>query len=120
MTVNYDDYIHSEEWAEKSEAAKERAGYRCQVCNVPDSMAGLETHHRTYERLGYEDDGDLIVLCGDCHSIYEQHHRMQNPGQRRPMMQLVSWRKKKRTFEPPVLSADLKRRMEENRAKRGY
>lgn len=62
--VNYDDYIQSREWRKKAEAAKKRAGYRCQVCNGQDN---LEAHHRTYERLGHEHDTDITVLCEKCH-----------------------------------------------------
>ena len=76
--INYYDYIRSEEWRDKAEAAKARAGYRCQVCNTPDSMAGLEAHHRTYERLGNELPEDITVLCGDCHSIFESQRSGRN------------------------------------------
>lgn len=63
--MNYDDYIKSEPWKQKSEKAKERAGYRCQCCY---SDKNIQTHHRTYERLGNELDTDLTVLCDECHS----------------------------------------------------
>lgn len=103
MTVNYQEYIRSEEWREKSDAAKERAGYRCQICNTPDSMAGLQTHHRTYERLGYEDDSDLTVLCDDCHSIFEREKKMRKPGANPPSILGMRLRrtKKSRQFIPP-------------------
>lgn len=64
---NYSDYIRSSSWKTKSNAAKVRAGRRCQLCN---STKFLQTHHRTYERLGKEDPGDLIVLCDDCHKKF--------------------------------------------------
>ena len=64
---NYQDYIHSSAWGSKSKDAKERAGNRCQLCN---SKENLQTHHRTYERLGDEEPGDLIVLCEKCHKKF--------------------------------------------------
>lgn len=69
--VNYDEYIKSPEWEKTSRKAKERAGYRCQLCNRKGSYSTLHTHHRTYERLGLELDEDLIVLCNSCH---KKHH----------------------------------------------
>ena len=78
--IDYHTYLDSPEWKERSALAKARAGYRCQVCDSPDR---LETHHRTYERIGREDDGDLVVLCHRCHSLFEdngglKHERHRN------------------------------------------
>ncbi len=63
----YQEYLQSDFWKQKSDKAKERAGYKCQVCNSPDN---LQTHHRTYTRLGFEKDEDLTVLCDGCHSLF--------------------------------------------------
>jgi len=71
LSQDYLEYINSPEWREKAEAAKKRAGYRCQVCNRPRSEVQLDAHHRTYERLGHEDDGDITVLCRRCHDLFE-------------------------------------------------
>jgi 5-methylcytosine-specific restriction endonuclease McrA len=67
--VRYKDYLSSQRWKRKARAARQRAGYRCQLCNGRDGT--LEVHHRTYERLGFELPGDLIVLCSVCHG---RHH----------------------------------------------
>jgi 5-methylcytosine-specific restriction endonuclease McrA len=65
---DYETYLRSPEWKEKSHAAKERAGWRCALdFNGKD----LDVHHRTYARLGHEDPDDLIVLCHRCH---QRHH----------------------------------------------
>jgi hypothetical protein len=70
--VDYYEYIASPEWKAKAEAAKKRAGYRCQVCNHGrDEGAILDAHHRTYKRLGHEKPEDITVLCRDCHELYE-------------------------------------------------
>ena len=70
-TPDYKEYINSPEWKETSRRAKERAGYRCQLCNRKGDDTTLHTHHRTYVRLGIEFDEDLIVLCNSCH---KKHH----------------------------------------------
>ena len=72
-TVNYQAYILSDAWRAKAESAKKRAGYRCQLCNSHRDEVQLETHHRTYERLGHEDPEDLTVLCADCHGLFEKN-----------------------------------------------
>jgi 5-methylcytosine-specific restriction endonuclease McrA len=69
LPVDYHRYLKSKRWKKKAEAARKRAGYRCQLCN---QRKPLQVHHRTYERLGYELPGDLIALCASCH---RRHHR---------------------------------------------
>ena len=70
---DYHEYINSDEWWEKATMAKWRAGERCQVCN---GTYRLEAHHRTYERLGFEDKGDITVLCRDCHQVFHDNRRL--------------------------------------------
>ncbi len=69
--TNYKEYIKSQEWREKAEEAKARAGNRCQVCNRSRAEVQLDAHHRTYERLGNERPEDISVLCRECHQLYE-------------------------------------------------
>lgn len=65
----YADYRTTDYWKAVVQQVKERAGYRCQVCN---SQHDLEAHHRTYDHRGREMDhlGDLICLCRRCHGIF--------------------------------------------------
>ena len=63
--VSYEEYIKSTRWQMKADDAKERANYRCQLCNV--NVSTLHAHHRTYERLGNELPEDITVLCPECH-----------------------------------------------------
>jgi 5-methylcytosine-specific restriction endonuclease McrA len=65
----YLEYLQSPEWRARAEAAKARFGYRCGLCNV---NGPLETHHRTYERVGNELPEDLVPLCADCHGAYHR------------------------------------------------
>ncbi len=66
-SMPYADYLQTEEWRERRHAALRRAGYKCQACNKAGS---LDVHHRTYERRGCEEIGDLTVLCRACHGKF--------------------------------------------------
>jgi len=70
----YRDYIASPAWKARADHARQRAGQRCQLCN---KKGQLHVHHRTYERLGRELDGDLIVLCASCHKHFHSTGRAQ-------------------------------------------
>ncbi len=65
----YADYLTTDYWKAVVLAVKERAGYRCQVCN---SQHDLQAHHRCYDHRGKELDflSDLTCLCRRCHGIF--------------------------------------------------
>jgi len=67
--MQYSDYLKTDYWKAVSTAVKDRAGYKCQVCNSPHD---LQAHHRTYEHRGNEMNhlGDLTCLCRRCHAIF--------------------------------------------------
>lgn len=71
--VDYQQYLQSTAWKHKCDNAKTRAYNRCQICNSQDR---LEVHHRTYERLGFERNEDLTVLCHECHTAFHKNGRM--------------------------------------------
>lgn len=73
--VDYNSYLASAHWKEVRAAALDAAGHRCQLCNT---TRRLQAHHRTYERIGHELAGDLIVLCGSCHATF--HGRLKRDG----------------------------------------
>lgn len=77
---DYHTYIQSDEWRATATAAKEAAGWRCQVCNRPSTAVTLDAHHRTYERLGHERPDDITVLCRDCHELYERNRKARQNG----------------------------------------
>ncbi len=60
----YAKYIVSPEWMRRAAALKLKRG-ACEDCGESE---GLQVHHLTYQRLGYERDSDLLVLCDDCHA----------------------------------------------------
>jgi len=68
MNVNYQEYLKSEAWQDKREAMLSHWNNQCALCSSPNN---LHVHHRTYKRLGHENETDLIVLCDRCH---ERHH----------------------------------------------
>lgn len=75
--INYSAYIISEDWKRKADAAKKRAGHRCQVCNRDTSQVlQLEAHHRTYENLGSERADDITVLCNECHDLFTRQGKI--------------------------------------------
>jgi hypothetical protein len=71
--ITYREYIKSPAWRQKAEAAKKRAGYRCEVCNSPEN---LNAHHRCYDRLFIEEPGDITVLCRECHQLFSKNGRL--------------------------------------------
>ena len=66
----YHEYIQSQEWKEKADKFKWKAGYRCQLCHVSGYARTLHVHHNNYHHLGNEQDTDLVVLCADCHKMF--------------------------------------------------
>jgi 5-methylcytosine-specific restriction endonuclease McrA len=76
MTTDYATYLVSPQWRARARAAFQRAGHRCQVCNADRWFGPLNVHHRTYERLGDEAPGDLIVLCRHCHDLFHTHGKL--------------------------------------------
>lgn len=67
--MRYSKYLQTPEWKEIRNRKMKRAKYRCQLCSKHDK---LNVHHTTYENRGNENDGDLIVLCEDCHKLYHE------------------------------------------------
>ena len=72
----YINYLKSKLWKERRYAALERAGFKCQFEKCGENQS-LEVHHKTYDRLGNEEPGDLIVLCSG-------HHWRTHKGQKSP------------------------------------
>jgi hypothetical protein len=64
------EYLQTPEWLRTRAAALERAGERCAV--EDRHRAHLDVHHRSRERLGAEDEGDLVVLCRSCRVLYHR------------------------------------------------
>lgn len=65
----YQKYLKSAKWKAVTEVVKNKALWRCQLCN---SGLNLQTHHRSYEHLGDELSHleDLICICNRCHTLF--------------------------------------------------
>jgi len=92
--IEYQQYLTTDYWKQVSERVKEKAGFRCQVCN---SSKQLEAHHRTYEHLRQEMEflGDLVCLCRRCHGLYHEsttHRSRSTRLPRKPRMDLATRR----------------------------
>jgi hypothetical protein len=97
--MDYDVYIASVEWKAKSDAAKERAGGKCQLCGCRKK---LETHHNTYERLGNELPEDLVVLCGTCHDVFHAKRDKRTARKYKNEKWVQKWKKKDYSALPPI------------------
>ena len=65
--IRYQDYLESKHWHTVRQAALRRAGHKCQECG---ETRQLNVHHSIYDRLGAEEDRDVIVLCSTCHNRF--------------------------------------------------
>lgn len=74
---SYNDYLQSNDWKEKAKRLKEQAEWRCQLCNKKGTNSTLHAHHKTYQRVGHEEDNDIIILCSKCHAMF--HNKGQHP-----------------------------------------
>ena len=69
-SMDYNDFLKTPYWKAISEKVKQKAKYRCKICN---SNKNLSTHHRSYIHHGDEIHHleDLICICQECHN---KHH----------------------------------------------
>jgi hypothetical protein len=84
--VDYAKYIGSALWRNNPARLAELAasGGRCRTCNRAAPEVELQVHHRTYERLGVEDVGDLTTLCTECHRLITDLIRRRRYVQKTP------------------------------------
>jgi hypothetical protein len=85
--MEYQNYIASHRWRNNPARLREFevAAGKCRLCALVGSASiPLEAHHRSYENLGCERDGDLVALCGECHRevtsfLRRRKHRSRTP-----------------------------------------
>jgi hypothetical protein len=66
----YAEYLNSEDWKRRRlEWLRYWGG--CCICNDSGKAAELNVHHRTYVRVGREEFKDCVVLCRNCHELFE-------------------------------------------------
>jgi DEAD/DEAH box helicase domain-containing protein len=83
-TGQYDGY-YGPNWNRQRNRARERAGYKCQHCGVPEKNLSreLDVHHikpfASFEYVANENDNykqanrlsNLVALCSSCHTRAE-------------------------------------------------
>jgi len=76
--TTFGSYYESQEWARTREIILLRDDNTCQACRA----AAECVHHITYDRLGRENDLDLMSLCNSCHNIVHNYQDKQWFGYR--------------------------------------
>jgi 5-methylcytosine-specific restriction endonuclease McrA len=69
--LSYADYLRSDHWLDFREAMLEEVT----VCEHCDAVPSAQIHHLTYDYLGRERRGDVLVLCGPCHRKWHDQHQ---------------------------------------------
>ena len=91
-TSRFGTYYTTPEWQRTRVRIFERDGHACQRCAMP----ATDAHHVVYDRLGCENDLDLISLCAECHWLVHEHQDRAGVGFRltpseiRALMPLVT------------------------------
>lgn len=67
----YQTYLKSPAWLQLRARIFRSRGFSCEICQ---SKKNLQLHHVTYERLGYEKDEDVMILCRKCHEKAHTNH----------------------------------------------
>jgi len=65
----YNRRIRSTQWKNLKRDLIRLRGNQCERCA---GVTALELHHKTYERLGFEQPSDLELLCYDCHRAADE------------------------------------------------
>lgn len=77
IALEYGFYIGSDAWRDVRKRVIRLDGGKCQKCG---STSGLECHHIHYMNLGNETEGDLVMLCHECHvKITEEARYIRGP-----------------------------------------
>ncbi|TKB53079.1 HNH endonuclease [Ferrimonas aestuarii] len=71
-------YYNTEEWSKTRDRILNRDEWQCQSCHKPAQCV----HHIVYDRLGRENDLDLISLCHNCHDGVHAYQDTQMYGYR--------------------------------------
>jgi len=72
--LSYHKYLCSSHWLKFRQQALDYYGKKCADCGT--EHARFDVHHLTYDRIGEELLGDVVILCHDCHTA---RHEKGNP-----------------------------------------
>lgn len=107
--MNYISYIASSRWRKNPARVREMAVARgkCRLCSDSAAASPLEAHHRDYDNLGDERDGDLVALCRPCHREVTTFLRRRRYRSLRPLSANVpQMRDLRRTLTDPTRGED--------------
>lgn len=84
-----DTWLSSDAWKTlHADPAKRQADHRCQKCGRSRAEgAVLDVHHVNYDHFGWEQEGDLIVLCREHHREVEANKYLAGQRQEYPHYQ---------------------------------
>jgi hypothetical protein len=69
-SYDYNGYLNTDHWKQLSARKKREVNYTCELCL---SKQDIDTHHKTYIRVGRELLSDLSIICNPCH--YKLHNK---------------------------------------------
>jgi len=61
----YKKYLNSEDWSKRRALVMARCNQVCEGCGVSPAS---QTHHLTYDHVGYEFLFELVGVCKECHA----------------------------------------------------
>lgn len=66
--ARYSRHLHSQKWRSFKAYIISKRGAICERCGASGHDRRLHLHHLTYERLGFEAEADVKLLCRACHT----------------------------------------------------
>lgn len=75
---SYNAYLKSPQWKAKRERMIGSQSGSCEMCGQTKLARQLQLHHRTYDHIGCEPDGDLQILCEKCHQKADRLRKVMN------------------------------------------
>lgn len=69
-TLQYNQYMNSYQWEVTKKKYYSRHGKECRACKT---NLDLHVHHLSYDKLGAEEDTDLVCLCQKCHNYVHRY-----------------------------------------------
>lgn len=72
--AQYNDYLQTDTWRIKRDAALAYYGRKCYLCGAAGDGVQIDVHHNTYERAGGgELMSDLTPLCREHHEMFHKY-----------------------------------------------
>ena len=72
---SYESYLKSPRWRLLREQVAFIWSNRCALCYQEFSKE-YHVHHRCYDRLGKEDQTDVLPLCPECHKLFHDNRKV--------------------------------------------